>query len=241
MSLTPTQVSDNASLPSSVAETYIPDQLIAGDQKLVTQPITVKSSAALLRGTVLGKILYGTATVAAKSGGNTGNGTFVIDATNPVLANAQDGVYTLRNLEAVANGGEFELKDPKGRSLGRYIIVAGAGGTIAIADQIKGVLTDGGTDFIVGDGFDITVAAGTGKYVKAVKTAVDGSAIPAAILADNADASGGDVNSGAYFTGEFNGNRLIYDASFTTLAEITALLRDKNIHVKSFISNSDPT
>jgi len=104
---------------------------------------------------------WGAASAVKASGANTGNGTFVLDGTTPVLANAVPGVYTLRNIEAVTNGGKFQLLDPTGKSLGTYIIVAGAGGTITISDQIKGVLTDGSTDFVVGDGFDITVTPNT--------------------------------------------------------------------------------
>jgi hypothetical protein len=115
-------------------------------------------------------------TSAAKSGGNTGNGTLVLDATTPVQANAVPGVYTVRCIEAVTNGGKFEVKDPTGKSLGMAIIVAGAGGTYTFTDQIKFVLTDAGTDFIVGDGFDVTVVANT-------------LAIPGCYFMDAADSS----------------------------------------------------
>lgn len=100
------------------------------------------------------------ATSAAKSGGNTGNGTFVLDATTPVLANAVPGVYTLRCTVAGTNSATFRLVDPAGRVLGDFAF-SGSGATVTVADQIKGVITDGATDFVVGDGFDVTVAFNT--------------------------------------------------------------------------------
>jgi hypothetical protein len=57
MSLTPTNVRDNPATPGIAAEMFIPDQLFAGQFQPVTQPITVKSGAGVLkRGTVIGQI-----------------------------------------------------------------------------------------------------------------------------------------------------------------------------------------
>ena len=44
----------------------------------------------------------GAASVAAKSGGNTGTGTLTMDATTPILAFAIAGVYAVRCIEAAA-------------------------------------------------------------------------------------------------------------------------------------------
>lgn len=240
MALIPGNVGDNPFVPGVAAELYIPDQLIAGEFKIVTDNVTVKTPSNLLRGTVVGKITIGAASSAVKGGGNTGNGTFVLDVTTPVLANAIPGVYTLRNILAAANAGTFRLEDPKGNVLGDFLITGGAGGTVLVNDQIKGVITDGGTDFILGDGFDITIAAGSGKVVIAVATALDGSNIPYGILVDDANATAGDVSGAVYQTGEFNGNKLILDASYT-LTTITPLLRAISIFVKSAIQSINPT
>lgn len=240
MALVPGNVGDNPFAPGVTAEIYNPDQLIAGDLKIVTRDITVLHSAALLRGTVMGKITLGAVTSAAKAGGNTGTGTFVVDVATPLLAFGQAGVYTLRNILAAANSGTFRLTDPRGRVLGDFLIPAGAGNSVTVADQIKGLLSDGGVDFILGDGFDITVAAGSAKFVKAVKTAVDGSQDPLGILVDDADASAADVNAGMYQTGEFNGSRLIYDVSYS-LGDITDAFRPIGIFIKDSITNANPT
>ncbi|HXC40810.1 MAG TPA: head decoration protein, partial [Burkholderiales bacterium] len=112
---------------------------------------TLISGQNLGAGTVLGKITLGTATAAAKAGGNSGNGTITMDGSTPVLAFADVGVYTVRCITAAANGGVFEVKNPTGRSLGTVTISGGAGGTGSFADQVKFVLTDGTGDFAVGD------------------------------------------------------------------------------------------
>lgn len=240
MALSNTNVGPNPQIPYAVAESFIPDQLIAGVAPRVTETITVTGSAALARGTVLGKITLGAASSAAKSGGNTGTGTFVLDATTPILANAQPGIYTLRCIEAVTNGGKFQLLAPDGDSCGTWIIVAGAGGTVTVSNHIKGVLTDAGTDFVVGDGFDITIAAGSGYYKKSATAALDGSQNPVAILADYADASGGDVVSGAYLSGEFNQNALTFGTGWTA-ATAKPVLRAVGIFLKDSSLATDPS
>jgi hypothetical protein len=52
--------------------------------------------------------------------------------------------------------------------------------------------SDGATDFIVGDGFDITVAIGSGKYAPFNLTGNNGSEKPVAILLETVDASAAD-------------------------------------------------
>jgi hypothetical protein len=240
MALTPTNYGASPFQPGIQQDAFIPDQLIAGDLKVVTKTATITGAAALIRGTVLGKVMIGAASSAVKSGGNTGNGTFGLDATTPILSFAEVGVYTLRCIVAAANSGTFRLTSPAGRVLGDYTIAGGAGGTVTVANQIKGVITDAATDFVVGDGFDITVAAGSGAYKKAIAAALDGSATPVAILTDDADATSADVLGGIYTMGEFNGNALTLGAGIT-LAAATAALEANNIYIKTPLSAADPT
>lgn len=245
MTFNVTTLGDNVQAPSIIAEAYIPDQLIAGDLKIVSRSITV-SAGTLKRGTVLGQKTMASATSAAKQGGNTGNGTLVMDVTTPVLANAKPGIYTVRNVIAGANTGNFIVTDPLGNVVGDPIIPAGAGNSITFANEIKFVITDGATDFVVGDGFDITVASGDGSFIKSVKTAVDGSQYPIAILADDADASSGAVTSGAYLMGEFNGSAISYDSSWggslaAALANLRPLLDLRGIFLHSSIVAADPS
>jgi hypothetical protein len=229
-----TDTTNNPAVPSASQEVYSPDQLIAGRFPLVTgQSITLMHSAALKRGTVLGQITKGTATAAAVTG-NTGGGALTVAPTTPVLANAQPGVYAVECITAVTAGGIFRVTDPKGDVLGDVAIGA------TFADQIKFAIADGTPDFVVGDSFLVTVAAGSRKYLKSVTTAVDGSEAPSAILADDADASDADVLCAVYLTGEFNANKLIMDASWTA-ATLTPVLRPLGLHVRDAVSAADPS
>lgn len=212
-------------------QTYLPDQLIAGVFPRVTHGTATIStqSAVIPRGTILGQQTVGAATATAK-GGNTGNGTISAVTKVGTSSPAQVGTYVVTFTAATA----FNVFDPKGRELGQ-----GVTGTV-FSDDISFTITAGGTAFVAGDGFNIAVAAGTGNYIPTVATAVDGSAIPSAILANQTDATGGAANAGIYYTGEFNVNYVTYDNSFT-LANLTILLRPFSIFLKSAITAADPS
>ncbi|VVE06752.1 head decoration protein [Pandoraea sputorum] len=55
MTLTVTQAGENTQVPSITAQTFIPDQLIAGPKQIVTRNGTL-TGGPFVRGTVLGKI-----------------------------------------------------------------------------------------------------------------------------------------------------------------------------------------
>jgi hypothetical protein len=209
-----------------------PDGIIAGTDDLMTRQITLVSGENRVRGSVLGKVASGAASSAAKSGGNTGNGTLTMDVTTPVRAGAKAGIYAVRFIAAAANNGTFRVTDPDGFVLGDVVMAGGAG---AFDNDLKFAVADGGTDFIVGDGFDITVAAGSGKFKLSAAAAVDGSAIPGAILAEDCDASGGDKTTIAYFGGVFDENALTYGAGHTKVT-VREALRDVGIKLQSSIT-----
>jgi hypothetical protein len=199
-------------LASFTSDAFTPDSLILSLDDLVSRKVTIKQSGALVRGSLLGKITLGAATSAAKAGGNTGTGTLVLDVTTPILANANRtgaGVYTVRCTVAGANAATFLVVDPLGVSLGT-VSFSGSGASATFSDRIKFAITDGGTDFIVGDGFDITIAPGSGKYVLATSAAVDGSQTPDAILYADTDASAADAEAMGYFRGRFNQGALTF-------------------------------
>lgn len=74
----------------------------------------------------------------------------------------------------------------------------------------------------------------TDKYIPCVKTASDGSQTPAAVLAGDTDAGAADVATAAYFEGEFAGEMMTLDASWT-IATLQAALRQVNspLYVRS--------
>lgn len=186
--------------------------------------VTVLSGQNLVAGAVVGSVPAGTSASAAKSGGNTGNGTFVLDATTPILPRCKEGVYTLRCITAATNGGTFRLEDPDGIVLGDYTITGGAGGTVTVSEHIKGVLTDAGTDFVAGDGFDITISAKTEKIVEYNPAGTNGSQIVRGILLRAVDASSADAPGVVVSRGPttVNANDLTWKSGMTTAQKTTA-------------------
>lgn len=222
-------------IPSIATEAYTPSRLLAGTYNPISDNgaiLSGENKALTIRGCLLGKVTLGAATAAAKAGGNTGNGTLTMDASTPILAGAQVGVYAVRVITAGTNSFTARVTDPSGRVVGD-IAVSGANASGTFSSQVKFAIADAATDFVVGDGFDITVAAGSGKYRVAVSTNVDGSAVPDAILADDVDASGADVaNAALYLAGEFNSNAMTFGAGVTA-ANSKDLLRTKGIFLKT--------
>ena len=76
--LNPTQIQDNQQAPFAYAETYVPDQLIAGNLKLVTDSVNIGGGGTYARGTVMGLSSLGT--VAATPGKTYSSGTLIVAA-----------------------------------------------------------------------------------------------------------------------------------------------------------------
>jgi hypothetical protein len=219
---------DNSVNPSVISEIYNPDQLIAGRYPLVTaQGAVLTGGAVLPRGSVLGIAAIGAA-AAAVAGVNTGNGTITAQAAG---VRAKAGTYTVRFTGATA----YTVVDPTGVEL-QPGVAAGAYND----PELSFTFTAGGTPMVAGDSFTINVPAGSGLYKLSVATATDGSQIPCGILADVTDPTGGNVGCGVYMTGEFSGDALNYDVSWS-LAALTAALQASNIFVRTTNPNSQPS
>jgi len=214
--------------------TFTPDNLIAaGCFDFVTEGITLKSGLNYVRGTVLEETVFGTAASAAKSGGNTGTGTLTLDATTPTLFGATPGVYTVRCITAATNGGQFLVNTPSGTSLGTFSLPGTAGGSATFSNQIKFALADGGTDFAVGDGFDITVTAvapGAQKYQR-----VTADIRARAVLLEDVDATSADKASVAAFTGTFNKPALTIGGT-ANINGVQRTLEARNIYLRDTIA-----
>jgi hypothetical protein len=140
----------------------------------------------LKAGTVLG--LIGSGTMGTVTFAGTGNGVCTKDATTPVLFGAKVGNYTAKCVQVPgANLALFEVIDPLGKCIGNV----GIGATFA--REIKFVIADGATDFIVGDTFTFPVNTVTGKYTLHDAAAVDGSQNAAAVLINDTDATSADT------------------------------------------------
>lgn len=94
-------------------------------------------------------------TRAAKFGGNTGTGLMTL-ASPAYGVGVKAGVYRVRAKTAAANGGVFSVVDPDGLVLDDATV-----GT-AYTGVVKFTIADGATDFVVGDGFDLTVTLAEG-------------------------------------------------------------------------------
>lgn len=80
------------------------------------------------------------------------------------------------------------------------------------------------------------VVTATGAYIPSKKDATDGSEKPSAILIDNVDTTTTVQTGGVYLMGEFNQNRLIFDASWT-VAELKAQFRPLAIFLRDSIQS----
>lgn len=135
----------------------------------------------LLAGLVLGVVALGALSGAGVAqAGNTGTG--AISAIT-VAAGTPIGKYQVRVIEPAANAGAFVVADPGGVEIGHGTVgVAFTGGGLGftIADA---------TDFVAGDGFDITVSAAAAADAGQAKpwdpTATNGLEHVSGILWDN--------------------------------------------------------
>ncbi|WP_044561478.1 head decoration protein [Azospirillum sp. B4] len=167
-------------------------------------------------GTVLGRVLISTATAAAA--GNTGNGT--IGAIT--VGAAKQGAYRLVILEPGTNAGAYSVEDPDGINVGDGVVGAAfTGGGLSFT------LADGSTDFVAGDSFTITVAAGSGKVKPLNLTATDGTQTAYAILYATTDVSGADQKVAIHDRDmEANGECLTWPVGITdnqNAAQVAAL------------------
>lgn len=202
--------------------TYAPDRLF--DRDVISRKISLlRGSGSLARGAVLGRITLGTVSTAAKAGGNTGNGT--IGTVTPTGL-AIPGVYQVRMTSATA----FTVTDPLGR-----VSSQGATGVAHAGPQIGFTITAGGTAFVAGDGFDVTIAAGSGFYRLCAAANTDGSQVPDVILLEPVTlVANAEVEAIAAISGRFNQGALAFGAGHTA-ASVSEVLRDKNIHLETIV------
>lgn len=200
--------------------------LVNGDFSLVHKPFTILTGRSLARGTPLGLVTLGAASV-EKLAGATGGGTLTM--ADPALgALAQPGKYRAVCIAEAANGGTFAVFAPDGARLADASV-----GVAYEGDHVNFTIADVGEDFDVDDTFEITVAAGSGKAVKCVKTAVDGSQHPVAILAVAADATDADVEAPGYVSGQFDPTEMDLAGTGWTADTLAAAFGDKPIFLRA--------
>lgn len=203
--------------------TYTPDALIVGGD-IRGEKVTIDTGV-LVRGTLLGKITVGAASGAKQSG--TGNGTVGAVTTG---TKTKVGVYVLTCIAAATDSGTFQVVDPDGIRLPDLTVAVAYAG-----DHINLTVADGSTDWGVGAIIHVTVAAGSGKYIKSLAAAVDGSNVPTHILAEDVDATSADAYAIAYYTGDFNSDVMTFGTGHTA-ASVAAGLRDRGIFLHTPVS-----
>jgi|GEM_PF-1040787 len=142
------------------------------------------SDRKVVSGQVLGAVATGaqTVTVTAKAG-NTGNGAIASATADPKVP---EGRWEVLIIEAAANAGKFEVRNPRGKLDGSGNVGAAYNGGINFT------WADGATDMAAGDAYfiDLTYAPGE-AYVGLDLTATDGSQVAAAIAINDATAPDG--------------------------------------------------
>lgn len=159
---------------------------------LSRETVTVLSGSGVIKaGMVLGQITKAGTASAAAYAGNTGNGTM---GAITVSAGAIAGDYKLTIAEPGTNVGNFFVEDPTGKFVGQ--------GDVAAAFSAGGLaftLADGSTDFAAGDGFTITVAAGSLKYAPYDDDNTNGTEVATAIAYSEVDATSADKQVAVIF------------------------------------------
>jgi len=190
--------------------------------------LKIAASQTILAGSVLGKNAAKGLEAAsdAKSGGNTGDGTFVLDSTTPVLRRAKVGTYTARFITTTS----IRLEGPDGVVLGDTTIGGSAGNSATINEQIKAVVTQGTTPFAAGDGFDVLVTVsdevgGDPEYGSLNLSATDGREEAAAIAIYDAETGVSETVEIAGITRDctVNGKCLEWPAGITAVQKDAAI------------------
>jgi len=157
--------------------------VLLNDAEFEDATMTVASAATTYdMGTILGrKILDDAVTVV--DGTNTGNGTVTAATVAAGQIIPKVGAYSFVNTAVVTNGGVFDLLDPDGVQVASGIsLTVGAGATTVVnAGGLTFTVTDGSTDFVIGDSFALTTTA-NGNMVVFEKDGAGGAQIPLAIL-----------------------------------------------------------
>jgi hypothetical protein len=184
--------------------------------------------------TILARKEVADAITATADVGNTGDGTVtlasvVAGATVPLVGN-----YNLECIEAVTNGGVFKLVDPNGAIVAPYLAMT-PGALASTLFEVAGMtftITDGAADFIVGDKFELAVAA-DGKLYLYKTDGIGGEQNPRFIITYEVVTTGaGNVNIDVAKVGTFNKTRTVIHAdgdSSNITDQIVDELRDYGI------------
>lgn len=152
--------------------------------------VITAGSGLLQAGTLISQLTAANALTPTAKAGNTGNGAI---GSVVVTSAAASGTHVLTIVEASANGGVFEVYDPAGQFVGE-----GNVGQPFVGGGLTFTLSDGSTDFVVGDGFTLAVKASLGEWTAYDDDGTDdGRRTADGILYASVDASVVDVEATA--------------------------------------------
>jgi hypothetical protein len=194
--------------------------------------LTFAAADTLVMGTVLATKSVADAVVVAAVGGNTGNGTVTLATVVNSTTVPAPGAYTLRVNTAVAHGGVLSLIDPNGAQIASNLVMTpGAGGaTVFEVGGLQFTVTDGSTDFVVGDSFTLTVATGSNKLVPYSSTGAGGAQIATDVLTYEVTRTGaGDTPIRSMIAGRVRKERLVIDGVGAVTEAVIEQLRKVGI------------
>jgi len=165
-----------------------------------------------------------TAATGTADGGNVGNGTMTgATAGDKCMA----GTYTIEIIEETVTYETFKVADQDGNQLEDAVAA-----TAYTSEFLNFLINQGVTDYVVGDLFTVTIAAGSGKYIQSLAAAVDGSEDPDCILGEDVDATSADVTTWAYERGVFNDDDITFGTGHTA-TNTREELRGKGIYLET--------
>lgn len=183
------------------------------------ETVTILSGQVVAVGEVVSFVAVGTTAIGAAAAGNTGDGTI---GTVSAGTAAKAGAYRVTITTAQANAGLFSVEDPDGVTVGTGTVgVAYTGGP-------NFTISDGATDFIVGDAFTVTVATGSLKYKSYDNEAAAGANVVLGVMLEAVDATAGDLKGVILARGPavVDKNSLVFGVGVTTDAEKDAAYED---------------
>jgi hypothetical protein len=158
----------------------------AMSRETVTVPGGDGAERKLIVGQVIAMILFDIDNIAiTPAGGNTGNGAL---GTLTLGTEAKQGDYAVTCVAASADGGTFQVVDPDG-----YRLPDATVGVAYVHKQLNFTITDGATDWAVGDSITVTVPEGSGHVVEFNQDAVDGTQRAHGFMAQELTVASGDT------------------------------------------------
>lgn len=180
------------------------------------------------------KLLSDTVTATADTG-NTGDGVVANQGLYSNGSPAKVGSYNLECVEKITNSGRFKLVDPDGKELTDQIVVAVSGTTVFEGFGLTFDISDGSTDFEVGDKFAIVTTA-DGALDTYDPAGIDGTNTPVALMARaRTEATAADYPEGVLVKGEVR--RDIVETAYG--ASVDKPLTDKLASIGIILRNQD--